>query len=580
MAVLLGICKGNDIDIKRMYQTVQHRGRDAFKTCHIQQNFIATAKNDKDMVIRESSGLFSDKDVLVGVAGAVTDKNYSRLCPESLHQRYIEKGLCDLLKEIQGAYVLAILSKGKLHLVRDATGQRTIYYYKDSGQFSFCIESKGIQSLPSFSPALNVKSVFQYFSYSFIPMHDTMLQEIKELPAGCCLTYDLKSEEVKIDRFFKLESFEKIYNEDIEYWKERVRKEVQQEVDDKLKGQDSVGVFLSGGLDSSIIAAQVAQRHKKKVHTFSIHFGKKYLNELEYAKQVADRYNTIHHEVEITPKKFIPHMRRTIWHLDDPIGDPITIPNCELAKYASDFVPVIFNGEGSDPCYGGPKNIPMLLDHWYGGIEREKNFREKAYLASYRRGYKHLKELLSPELLEQFDEEEHLESVLKPFFKEPQLNFLDKLMSINIRLKGAHLILPKVERMLGASGLPAIAPFFTEAITQTSMEMPSEYKLYQGVEKYILKQAFAEDVPSEIINRPKSGMRVPVRYWFQGEMKRYKKKILNPKAIKQAGIFNPDTIKLLLKYSSEKGLERHGLLTWMIMTFEIWRQIFIEKQEV
>ena len=344
----------------------------------------------------------------------------------------------------------------------------------------------------------------------------------------------------------------------------------------KNKGQKEVGIFLSGGLDSSIIAAQIAQRHPRPVHTFSIHFGKNYPNELEYAKSVADRYKTIHHEVEICPKDFLPNIRKTIWHLDDPI----TIPNFELAKYVAQHVPIIFNGEGSDPCFGGPKNIPMLLGHWYGGIQREKHFREKAYLASYRRSYKHLRELLSPALLEQLDEEEFLESVLVPFFEEPRLNFLDKLMSINIRLKGAHLIFPKVERILGAAGLPAVAPFFTQTLVQSSMEMPSKYKLNKGIEKYILKDFFAKDLSYSIIGRPKSGMRVPVHYWFQGEMKGYKKQLLNAKSIQQAGIFNPKTVQLLLKYSNDKGLKRHGLLTWMIMTFEIWRQIFIEKQTI
>ncbi|MCH2045479.1 MAG: asparagine synthase-related protein [Saprospiraceae bacterium] len=581
MAVLLGITNGSTQDVQQVYKRVQHRGKDGLKTGALHQHFIASAKNETDLTIQQSSGLFQDKNLIVAIAGAITSKEeYRPLSPEDIAELYRKHGLDEMLHLIQGAYVLAILNEQQLHLVRDATGQRTIYYHQGATQFSFCIEPKGIHALPSFSPELNIKAIFQYFSYSFIPMHETMLKGIKELPAGYYLTHHLRSKQTTTKRFFQLETFDKHHLEDLDYWVDRVRRNVQQEVDDKLKGQEDVGVFLSGGLDSSIVAAQVAQRHHKKVHTFSIHFGKQYLNELAYAKMLAERYNTVHHEVEIRPKDFIPHIRKTIWHLDDPIGDPITIPNFELAKYASNYVPVIFNGEGSDPCFGGPKNIPMLLGHWYGGVQRTKNFREKAYLASYKRGYKHLQQLLSPELLAQFDEEEHLESILVPFFAEPKLNFLDKLMSINIRLKGAHLILPKVERMLGAAALPAIAPFFTEEIVRTSMEMPSNFKLHKGIEKYILKKAFSSEIPPDIINRPKSGMRVPVRYWFQGEMRRYKHKILNPKTIKKTGIFNPATIKDLLKYRPERGLERHGLLTWMVMTFEIWRQLFIEKQDI
>ncbi|MFK7797107.1 MAG: asparagine synthetase B [Aureispira sp.] len=578
MAVVLGITNGSTASVQAMYRQVQHRGKDNFHTESLEGNFVATAVNAKDPVYTRSSGYHKEAQLVVAIAGAIYNQQQEPLSAQQIAQWYHQKGLTTLLQEIQGAYILCLLTPEYLHLVRDATGQRTVYYHQTAQQLAFCVESKGIQALPQFSPQLNVKALFQYFSYSFVPMQDTMLQGIKELPAGFCLSYHLQKKSCQLERFFKLECFEKHPIEDLGYWKERIKNAVNQEIENKLKDQKEVGIFLSGGLDSSIITAQIAQRHAHPVHTFSIHFGKKYPNELEYAQSVASRYQTIHHEVEIKPKDFVPNLYKTIWHLDDPIGDPITIPNFELAKYAAQHVPIIFNGEGSDPCFGGPKNIPMLLGHWYGGIEREKNFREKTYLASYRRGYKHLKTLLAPHLVEQLNEEEYLEDVLVPFFKEPRLNFLDKLMSINIRLKGAHLILPKVERMLGASGLPAVAPFFTQAVVQASMEMPSKYKLNKGIEKYILKEIFGQDLPISIIERPKSGMRVPVRHWFQGELKSYKKKLLHPKNIQQAGIFNPETIKLLLNYSNKKGLERHGLLTWMIMTFEIWRQIFIEKQ--
>lgn len=579
MAIILGITHGKQADVDVMFETVRHRGDAHFETKNLDTHFFATARNKRDLTLQTSSGLYSAEDNMVAIAGAITDENYQGFSPEDISHLFQKKGI-DIIKHIQGAYVLAIQTKTHLYLVRDATGQRTIYYNHQQNRLAFCIEPKGIHALPYYSPALNISSVFQYFTFSFVPLHNTMLEGIHELPAGYLMTFDLEKNTIDLDRYFKLEDLQKHHQGDLDYWKNRIRHEIQREIDDKLTAQDDVGVFLSGGLDSSIIASQVAARHLKKVHTFSIHFGKQYLNELDFAQKVADRYQTQHHELEIRPQNFLPKLWKIIWLLDDPIGDPITVPNFELAKYAADFVPIIFNGEGGDPCFGGPKNIPMLLSHWYGGVDREQNFREKAYLASYRRGYKYLQQLLSPQLLQQFNEEQQLENILQPFFSAPKFNFLDKLMSINIRLKGAHLILPKVERMLGASGLPAIAPLFTKAITCSSMEMPAEFKLNKGVEKYILKQAFAQDLPAQIIARSKSGMRVPVRYWFQGEMKKYARKILTPKAIKRAGIFNADTVKQLLAYDSTSGLSRHGLLLWMIITFEIWRQIFIENQEI
>ena len=212
--------------------------------------------------------------------------------------------------------------------------------------------------------------------------------------------------------------------------------------------------------------------------------------------------------------------------------------------------------------------MSMLLHHWYG----EPVSRERAYLASYRRGYQHLEQLLLPDIFAQLDPAADLERILTPYFEAPGLSFLDKLMRINIKFKGAHLILPKVERMLGAHGFVPYAPLFTKKIIESSMEMPSHLKLHQGIEKYILKVAFAEDLPDAIIKRPKSGMRVPVRYWFQGELRRMAKQVLSSARIREGAIFEPKAIKELLAYDREGSLDRHGLLLWMLLTFELWRK--------
>jgi asparagine synthase (glutamine-hydrolysing) len=241
----------------------------------------------------------------------------------------------------------------------------------------------------------------------------------------------------------------------------------------------------------------------------------------------------------------------------------------------------VFNGEGGDPLFGGPKNIPMLLHHWYGGVERGALHRESLYLDSYRRAYDDLQQLLTPEWRACYDQCSELENTLTPFFacRRPR-HFLDKLMAINIRLKGAHLILPKVERMTAAWGLTVLSPLFDSRLVQLSFQMPPGLKLDRGVEKAIMKRAYREELPSAVVDRPKSGMRVPVHYWFRGEMKRYARRILGRKALRSAGIFNPDRVQQLLRYDIEEGRGRYGLRLWMLITFEIWRRIVIEREAV
>jgi asparagine synthase (glutamine-hydrolysing) len=187
--------------------------------------------------------------------------------------------------------------------------------------------------------------------------------------------------------------------------------------------------------------------------------------------------------------------------------------------------------------------------------------------------------LLALEWRAQIDERRDLDQVIRPFFEAPRPErFLDKLSSINIRLKGAHLILPKVERMLGAARIVPLSPLFSEAMVRLSFQMPSRLKLSGGVEKVVLKLAYEDQLPPEVIARPKSGMRVPVHFWFRGELKRYARKILNPRHVRRAGMFDPERVKQLLNYDTQEGPGRYGIRLWMLITLEMWRRIVLEGE--
>lgn len=567
MAIIFGNNSPNQHILHQQYEALKHRGNHTKYTLEQGAWHLGVGINDGDNQQAPSSGYYQGYGCSVIVAGEVLSEDLSILLPVDLWNLFQEQGV-DFVRQLHGAFVMAIVVRDTIYLVRDAAGQRTLYYQLENNTFTFAIETKGVKVGAKGASALYLPGLFQYLSYSFVPLEHTLLRDVKELRAGCYVKLCQGDQEVQQEDFFSITNIPKSDRQDLLYWTQRLRKEIDEDIQQKLQHKEEVGVFLSGGLDSSIIAARVAQLHHRPIHTFSIHFGKKYPNENAFAKLVADRYQTIHHEVEIKPKHFARRLPDIIRHLDEPSGDPITAPNFELARYAKDHVECIFNGEGGDPCFGGPKNMSMLLHHWYG----EPVSREQAYLTSYRRGYQHLERLLLPGVFEQLNPKEDLEGILSPYFEVPGLSFLDKLMRINIKLKGAHLILPKVERMLGAHGFVPYAPLFSKKVIASSMEMPSNLKLQQGIEKYILKMAFAEDVPAAIIKRPKSGMRVPVRYWFQGELRRMAKQVLSMTRIREGGIFEPGAIKELLAYDRDSGLDRHGLLLWMLLTFELWRE--------
>ena len=590
MDAIAGFVGAKDPDrLRRMTSTMSHRGCWSDKQVASRRwaSVARVALYDEGVGISIGPRTFETADCMILLCGYVTrfdgsSADAGQLLPRLL-ERYQQAGVASL-GLLQGAYLVAVLDRSSetLHLARDGAGMRTAFYGRVGDDWLIASEPKGITSERGFEKRIRPAAIAQYLSFSFTPGESKMLENLFEVPCGhvVSLRSGEKPRTTNLFPFEQEEPAEYSDSEDDQFWIDRTREAVSVAVADLLPRGEPVGIFLSGGLDSSVIAAEVARQHDHKVLTYAIHFGDRYPHELDFARAVADRCGTEHHEVLIRPQDFAPRMREMIWHLDDPIGDPITQPNYELARRVSQDVRWVFNGEGGDPVFGGPKNIPMMMQHWYG-VNRDPHFREQAYLASYRRAYDECTRLLHENLKSKIDWHRDLESILTPMFDQTSLcSFLNKLMAINIRLKGAHLILPKVERMLAACGLTPLSPLFDEDFIRLSFQMPPKMKLRRGIEKWALKRAYEKDLPKEVIDRPKSGMRVPVHYWFQGEMRRLARRTLAPRQMKRSEIFDPSRIKQLLRYDTEEGPGRYGMRLWMLLTFEIWRRIVVEGEDV
>ncbi len=583
MGVLFGFTgHPNPLLLRHFDQTLAHRGRYHPTDCATPNGTLGTRAMwaDAPTALPGTTGIASTPNVSLAISGHLSSPYLAS--PAQLLEHYLQVGI-DFVQALRGAFVLAILDGNRLYLVRDGAGRRTAYYTVHQGRFIFAIEPKALYRLPGFSPRLRPGAIAQYLTFSFLPGNSTMLETLYEVPAGTCIAYDASQGTTHSYRYVRFETATPSDTEQMisdTQWVDRFQRDFTAATHDMRPRDEPIAIFLSGGIDSSVVTAEVQAQHDARLKTFAIHFGTHYPHELDYARSVADHCGTEHEEVLIQPREFLPHLHEMIWHLDEPIGDPVAMPNYELARHVSQQgFRWVFNGEGGDPCFGGPKNLPMLLQHWYGGVEKTPNFREKLYLASYRRAYEEMDYLLTPEWRAQIDPERDLEAILSPFFQAKQPHrFLDKLLAINMRLKGAHLILPKVERMLAASGLTPLSPLFDERIIHLAFLLPGHLKLRGKVEKVILKEAFRSRLPQAIIDRPKSGMRVPVHYWFQGELKRYAQKILSPRQVKAVGIFRPERVQQLLRYETAEGAGRYGLRLWMLLTLELWRRMVFDEE--
>ncbi len=486
------------------------------------------------------------------------------------------------LQTLEGAFVLVCAKGEDLFLVRDPAGIKVIYWTVHQERFLFASEIKALFADPKVNRRIRTGAIPEYLTFSFVPGARTMFGGIEELQPGSLLKYSRGK--VSIHRHFTFEDFEwsEEDNRPGEEYAEQVRSALETSVQECCAlTPRPPSVFLSGGLDSSAVLAMTTRHfNETRLKTFSVHFGEQYANENAFVAMMVDRYKTDHTSIEVRPSGFLKRLREIIWSLDDPIGDPVTVPNYLLAEAASEVSDVVLNGEGGDPCFGGPKNIPMLLTRLYGPLPTgpAERWLEDNYLLSYRRCYKDLREMLDPAVWVGSGGEEALMDIVSPFFQASKpRSFLNKLMAMNIRLKGANLILVKVDKMTSANGLLALAPLFSKRIIEASMACPPGLKLMGNIEKAVLKQAVRELVPRPILERPKSGMLVPLKFWFKGEMLRYAKRLLAKKNLDRMGIFNTDYVDRLLASDFRRDSnDQQELKLWMLLTFVLWHEQMLE----
>ena len=470
------------------------------------------------------------------------------------------------LSRLEGMFALAIWDREshQLWLIRDRVGCRTLYY-NSMGRTRW-IAPRLRTLAPYRSQELNLVALRDYLSCAFVPGGQTLWQDIRELRPGTILHFP----DEKVQVYW--ESRSDICHEDkpLAWHSEKLRSHLETIVQESLPSGQPVGVFLSGGIDSSCITALAAKLHNHPVHTYSIHFGLEYPNELEFANLVAQHCQTQHHILEISPTTIWEKLPVAIAHLDDPIGEGLTVPNLLIGKLAKESVNVVLNGEGGDPCFGGPKNQPMLLNSIYGSVNHpEETNLVSPYLRSFKKCFLDLPRLLKPDIWETVRNEP---SVFAEDLHRSDITYLNRLMLLNIKLKGADYILTKVNNFTQGAGITGISPLFDRRIVELSLQIPPQYKLAGATEKAVLKAAVADLLPEVILKRPKSGMVMQMHQWFRTIWHREAKQLLLDKNAAIAPYLNQTLIREWLDYRGQVW-PRYGVLLWLLVSLEIWLQV-------
>jgi len=482
------------------------------------------------------------------------------------------------LASIRGAFSLVVREPGgAVTLARDGIGERTLFYAPFPPGLVAASTLPAILASGLVDRRLDLASVARYLVYAYVPGEATLAEGVFELLPGEILRW--REGELTRSWLWQLPP----ERPEGEAFDERaltrgLRARLERAVSRRLPLGEAVGATLSGGVDSSLVVALARGFHDRSVFTYSVSFGEGYANELPWSSLVARHCGTRHRIVEISPEAVVRHLDESIALLSEPIGDPLTVPNALLFREASRETGVVLNGEGGDPCFGGPKNLPMLLAELYGGPNEEEAAdplaRERSYLRAHQKCYDDLPGMLAEEPFDAIAGDRLLREIAWRFEDPRYHRFVSKLQAMNVIFKGGHHILPKVDAESFPFGVLPRSPLFDRDVVEAAFGIPPQLKLKGSVEKFLLKESIRDLLPREILDRPKSGMLVPVEKWFEGPLLPIARERLLG-GLAPMGLIRTDWIERLLAGRLGGARPRRGVKIWLLLTLEAWiRTVF------
>jgi asparagine synthase (glutamine-hydrolysing) len=509
------------------------------------------------------SGKLFDFDKLT--YGFVHDLSPAQKLAVLLQQLYAKHGMSFPL-ELQGFFAIVMLIDNKLLAVRDAIGERPVYVLQTLTCVVLADRLATLMAYPECSRVINPAGVSDFLSTGFSPFARTPVQGVSKLFAGVTATISQSS--IETFHYHELrDQTETIAESDCI---EQVRTSLELAVANRLEANTKMGLLLSGGLDSSLVGALIGGH--QLTAAYSLNFGAEYRNELEFSGLMAKHLNIPARVITVTSAMIKAKFLQTATILDEPIGDPLTVPNIIVVEEAAKEVQLVFNGEGGDPVFGGPKNLPIMAYEAYG-VGMQEFSREDMYLRAYNKGHEHLPRLLSKDFQQQLKNYPSSAELLTPFLNNKRFSsYLHCLMHINLRLKGAAQILPKVLKASAAAGIAVRSPLFDRQLAELAFSLPPAMKLKGSIEKYVLKQAVSDIVPASIIARPKSGMLVPVHYWFNKELREFAKELLLHSNAKICNLIERNALQNLIDFKGSGIKPFYGDRLWLLLSLELWMQ--------
>jgi asparagine synthase (glutamine-hydrolysing) len=501
------------------------------------------------------------------------------------------------------AFALWDQSRRQLFLARDRVGIKPLYFASLPECFLFASELKSLLAHPKTPRNLDHQALRQYLSYEYVPSPRSIFQAVKKLPPGHTLT--LADNQVALNCYwdFALDQSEADPNRSLEACLSELRQTLKEAVKLELIADVPVGVLLSGGLDSSSIAAMLAALNIPKIQSFSVSFKDPSFDESAYARLVAQKLGSEHHEITLTSQAMLELVPRLGGLLDEPLGDSSFIPTFLLSQFTRQHVKVALGGDGGDELLGGYPTLPAHL--WMGMYQRllPANLRQRLaswvsdnlpvsfnnisfdfkvrrflqghnlppysrhqlWMGSFTPSQKSL--LLNPasDLLDR----EEAEPILQHWQACPAHDLLNKVFYCDLKLYLEGDILAKVDRASMANSLEVRVPLLNPKLLELSAGLARNYKVGWLTTKYLMRRAMQDLLPPAIVRRRKKGFNMPVAKWLTGPLKPLATDLLAPARLRRHGLFNPGYVQTLLQEHLTQRQD-HRKLLWTLLAFELW----------
>ncbi len=507
-----------------------------------------------------------------------------------------------VFSRLRGMFGVAILDlpRRRLLLGRDRLGKKPLYYTRlRDGTLAFGSELKCLGVLPGFEPRIDAQATRDYLTLGYVPAPASIYEGVRKLPPGHLLVAEAGA--LRTECYWQ-PAFGPKWEDDETTLRERLLAQLDEAVRVRLVSDVPFGAFLSGGLDSSVVAALMARNMSRPVQTFSIGFREDSFNELPAARAVAAHIGARHTEL-VVEADATSALEDLVWYFDEPFGDSSAIPTYLVSRLAARDVKMVLSGDGGDELFAGYDRYaryarlrslrastagllgPLLRvgGSLLGGGRgrRLRRIGERASLPfpdDYISGVAlsnadDLRRLLAPGMRR----DDPYASIRAQFQRTEVGDPMERIVDGDLRTYLADDILVKVDRMTMANSLEARAPLLDHELLEFAARLPFAMKMRDGRGKYLFRRVAEQLLPASVLNKPKQGFAIPIAQWLRGPLRERMQDTLASASFAGRGVFDVDEVRRRMG-SHLAGGEDHSEMLWLVLTYETWARRFVDAR--